>query len=78
MGGWKAVFVFETLSFGGFLPYLIKLFIEAVVVNDFRGVIGFNTIHQIMNYGVYLMLYIYMIFQLLFAIAPLGSRIKKD
>ncbi|CAD8061226.1 unnamed protein product [Paramecium sonneborni] len=78
LGGWKAIFIFETFTFGGFLPYLMKLFIEVVVVNDFRGVIGFNTIHQIMNYIVYLMLYIYMIFQLLFAIAPLGSKIKQD
>ncbi|CAD8044723.1 unnamed protein product [Paramecium primaurelia] len=78
LGGWKAVFVFETFTFGGFIPYLMKLFIEVVVVNDFRGIIGFNTIHQIMNYIVYVMLYIYMIMQLLFAIAPLGSKIKQD
>ncbi|CAD8053276.1 unnamed protein product [Paramecium sonneborni] len=78
LGGWKAIFVFETFTFGGFLPYLMKLFIEIVVVNDFRGVFGFNTIHQIMNYIVYFMLYIYMIFQLLYAIAPLGSKIKQD
>lgn len=61
IGGWKAILIFEEFCFGGVIPFLMKLFVERVIVNDYKGVFGFYILHQIMNYALYIMLHFYMV-----------------